>query len=245
MSAIDATDTPTSRPDPARRNALQRLGLAALTVSSAGLLAACSSGRRGRVGQPIPPNPGTAPILTDGEPNTSPLTSVDGVVARTQWASYGPNRARADLMRPPEFITVHHDGMSRFDSTDPAETANRLEAIRKSHVGRGWADIGYHYAIDPAGRIWEARPLTLQGAHVRAHNEGNVGIVVLGNFELQRPRAAALESLSTLIAYESARYAIPVSKIMTHREWAPTACPGASLQRAVDRIRDGGVLRTA
>ena len=30
-------------------------------------------------------------------------------------------------------------------------------------------DVGYHYAVDRAGRVWECRPLTWQGAHVRNH----------------------------------------------------------------------------
>ncbi|MBG80616.1 MAG: hypothetical protein CMJ39_07920, partial [Phycisphaerae bacterium] len=105
-----------------------------------------------------------------------------------------------------------------------------------------FGDIGYHYAIDPAGRVWGCRPLTYQGAHVGGQNQGNLGIVVLGNFDKQSLNRAQQAAIMSFIAGESRRYAVSSSRIHTHQEMAPTACPGQVLQRYMVDIRRSGSL---
>jgi len=184
--------------------------------------------------------------ITSGGVTLPPPSPMVGAISRSTWAKGQPIPRNMSRMLPARYITVHHDGMTAFTSTSKSSTTSRLETIRKSHVRRDggrWGDIGYHFAIDPAGRLWQCRPLTWQGAHVKARNEGNIGIVVLGNFERQavnRAQAAAIEStLLTLMR----KYNVPVSKVRTHQEWAATACPGQSLQRVMVDIR-GSSLRT-
>jgi hypothetical protein len=168
------------------------------------------------------------------------------VVNRATWASQGPIMSRANRMGRVEYITVHHDGMNPFTSTLFEETSRRLESIRRAHVNQEWADIGYHFAVDPAGRVWEGRPESLQGAHVKDRNPRNLGIVVLGNFEKQRPTDAALRAIDMLVASKMDQYGVPVNKVMTHREWAATACPGRHLQSHMQAARDpGGSIRVA
>ena len=143
-------------------------------------------------------------------------------------------------MKLARYITIHHDGMTSFTSTSKSATKARLETIRKAHLRRDggrWGDIGYHYAIDPAGRLWEGRSLKWQGAHVKARNEGNIGVVVLGNYEkqsLNRAQSAAIESTLKLLMK---KHSVPVSRVRTHQEWAATACPGKSLQRLMVTLR--------
>jgi hypothetical protein len=135
--------------------------------------------------------------------------------------------------------------MSKFISTSKNEAADRLEIIRKSHLRRNggrWGDIGYHFAIDPAGRLWQARPLTWQGAHVLAKNEGNIGVVVLGNYERQSVNRAQLAAVTSTLQLLMNKYKVPVSKVRTHQEWAATACPGKSLQQAMVGIRGRALI---
>lgn len=134
-------------------------------------------------------------------------------------------------------ITVHHDGMTEFTATDESAVASRLESIRAAHRSRRWADIGYHYAIDPSGRVWACRPRDLQGAHVRDQNPGNIGIVVLGNFERQRPSRATLASLDAFIADEMRRSNVSIRNVHTHQELSATACPGRNLQVYMNSTR--------
>ena len=230
----------------------------ALTAGAAALLAGCGSTqiRRSRIGDPIPGDPNYRPISRSSHhrsPTQRPsyrvpretLPSEVTILSRSAWASNGPVMSRANRMGRIRSLTVHHDGMSSFTSTTYDDTARRLEAIRSSHVNKGWADIGYHYAIDPAGRVWACRPESLQGAHVKDYNPGNVGILVLGNYEKQRPTAATTRTLDRLIASQMDTHRVGLDRVYTHREWARTACPGKHLQAhmVAARVSDGPIAR--
>lgn len=121
-----------------------------------------------------------------------------------------------------------------------------MQLIRTGHLNRGWADIGYHFAIDRNGRVFQARPLELQGAHVKNNNPGNLGIVVFGNYEKIRPTQASLESVNKMVAYAMERFNVPLSQVRTHQELRSTACPGRFLQEQMNRTRArGGKLAMA
>ena len=190
------------------------------------------------------------PVTTEPElaevPVTLPQTPISmGAISRESWAKGKPIPLNMNRMLPTRFITIHHDGMTKFTSTSKNSAADRLETIRKSHLRRDggrWGDIGYHFAIDPAGRLWQARPLNWQGAHVRAKNEGNIGIVVLGNYERQSVNRAQLAAITSTLHLLMKKFKIPVSKVKTHQEWAATACPGKSLQQAMVGIRGRALI---
>ncbi len=172
---------------------------------------------------------------------TDPVPSA-GVVPRSQWARTGVAR-RDEIfeMNGIRRITVHHDGMPPTSLMSSRQVAGRIEQIRQSHVvGRGWADLGYHYVIDPSGRVWEGRSTRFQGAHVKDQNENNLGILVMGNFEMQSPTSAALNSLDGFLASQMQQHRISLGNVRTHRERAPTACPGRNLQAYMIRTRSGG-----
>ena len=164
-----------------------------------------------------------------------------GIVARGQWARGRPVSVEMQRMTPIRHITIHHDGMKPFYGTDLPTVASHLELIRTMHRGKGWADIGYHFAIDRAGRVWEGRPLAFQGAHVKDHNQGNIGIVVLGNFEQQMPTDLQLDAVEQHILALQQAYGVSGRNIRTHREWpgASTICPGGRLQQIVKELRRG------
>ncbi len=234
-----------------RRDALAivlRAGGMALGTGAAASLTACASSRRtGQVGKPIPSDPTVASVPPHTTPqgggwsSPAPVDSLPaGVIPRAQWARGAPRTWLADPMNGVSQITIHHDGMSPFYDTSWGAAARRVESIRAAHVGKGWADIGYHYTIDPAGRVWQARPLALQGAHVKVANPHNLGICVLGNYEQQTPTAATLRSLEDLVSTERSRLGVSMAAIYTHQELAPTACPGRSLQAAMNRTRSAG-----
>jgi hypothetical protein len=191
-----------------------------------------------------------SPIWSGSEPPPLDLSQIEvtlpepsimlGAISRNNWAKGQPIPKHMNRMLPTRYITIHHDGMGSFTSTSKSSAALRLESIRRSHLRRDggrWGDIGYHFAIDPAGRLWQARPLTWQGAHVRAKNEGNIGVVVLGNFEQQSVNRAQIASVTSTLQTLMKKYNVPVSKVRTHQEWAATACPGKNLQQSMVGIR--------
>ncbi len=139
-------------------------------------------------------------------------------------------------------MTVHHEGWKPVWFADQRSTAERLDLIRESHRGRGWADIGYHYIIDRAGMVWEGRDIRYQGAHVRNQNEENLAIMLLGNFDLQRPSDAQYVKLIDTLRVLRYRHNVPVNRIYTHQELMPTACPGRALQPQMVSLRQGRAL---
>ncbi len=163
------------------------------------------------------------------------------VIPRDSWAKATPIQARMDPMLPVQRITIHHDGMPPVSIRSRADAARRLEQIRVAHLGRGFGDIGYHYIIDPNGTIWQGRPLNWQGAHVANQNPGNLGIMCMGNFEVQRPTSDQLAALRRFTQSQMQRYSVRVKNVYTHRELAQTACPGRNMQPAVVAMRRNGL----
>ncbi|WP_200761481.1 peptidoglycan recognition protein family protein [Poriferisphaera corsica] len=137
-------------------------------------------------------------------------------------------------------ITVHHDAIL-MDKCSYQIAARRMESIRGGHAS-SWADIGYHYCIDREGRIWEGRPISLQGAHVKKNNPHNIGIMVMGHFNKQQPSRAQLNALTGFIKQLQRKHRISAKKIYTHQELMPTACPGKHLQRYMVSIRKNRTL---
>ncbi len=177
----------------------------------------------------------------DGKAIAQPWDAPVIIVPRTDWTVHGPNLAQMRRMNGVERITVHHTAwMMNTDAWQP--TAGELEHVREFHSGhgtkdRGWADIAYHFVVDRAGRVWQARPLAYQGAHVKGHNEHNLGIVLLGNFDQQSPAAAQLIALSNFMVYVRGLYGVPLVEVHTHGELGKTGCPGQRLQAFMNRIR--------
>jgi hypothetical protein len=228
-----------------RRRCLGLLGLA--------LLGGCAA-PAARVVRPAPLEAGdlvaSRPIGGGSPPASASLVGPDegalpGIVRRSRWAGGDPRQVLMNRMKPVTHVTVHHDGLSPFSRTDEASVAARIELIRRSHQARGWGDIGYHFVVDRAGRVWQARPLVWQGAHVKNRNEGNIGVLVLGNFEQQQPTDPQLRALAGHLAAMCGVYRISPRAVLTHREWpgAETLCPGRNLQGRMAAVRQG--VRTA
>jgi hypothetical protein len=182
---------------------------------------------------PPPPHDTHTPIPGGSSPSTAmPFRGV--VMPRSAWTSAGVIQSRINPMNGISRMTIHHEGNAFSGSTDTTSIARRLTNIRSGHITRkpeAFADIGYHYIIDPAGRVWEGRPLRYQGAHVEKKNEHNLGIMVMGNFEEQKPTTAQLSTLERFVIAQMQMYRIPVSRIYTHREIGDTLCPGRNLQQ--------------
>ena len=79
---------------------------------------------------------------------------------------------------------------------------------------RGWNDIGYNFAIDLFGRIWEARAGGIDeaviGAQAGGYNTVSTGVAVLGTFDDVVPSPAAVAALERLLAWKLSLHGIPV-----------------------------------
>ena len=169
----------------------------------------------------------------------TPLT----VRPRSSWADTSPMLTRLQPMGTPWRITVHHEGSDTDDLFTESAVAERLRTITKvqeqsvGEGGLGAGDLAYHFVIDRSGRIWVGRSLSWQGAHAGngAANTGNIGVVLLGNFDVQEPTASQLLSLRQLLANLCQRYTVRPENIYGHDEvktqygLPSTRCPGRYL----------------
>lgn len=116
---------------------------------------------------------------------------------------------------------------------DGKKTSEKVAEVKLWHTrDRGWSDIGYHYLIDRDGTIARGRPMERDGAHVRGHNRGTVGISLFGGRDSTAdgqfadnytPEQEA--SLRSLI--DDLQNGHPsITKISGHNEYAAKACPG-------------------
>lgn len=170
------------------------------------------------------------------------------LISRSAWNAAPEAEDLPDLGLPRR-VTLHHSGGVRYERTARPEVGKTIRAIQEMHrKERGWRDIGYHLVIDPAGRLWEGRPLKKKGAHAGSGelNEGNLGVLLLGNFNVQQPSPEQLATLKELLNRLHDTCGISLSSVYTHKGireaagLATTECPGRSLERWVARLRNTG-----
>lgn len=154
----------------------------------------------------------------------------DRLVPRSQWAMQAPDTAHLRERKagaPPYHIeTLHHTG--RQDTPERVENLHRgaenwwrapLKALGLPIQTYENGDVGYNYMIGPGGRIYEGRSLAFEGAHVRGHNPGNIGIAMLGDYSDKPLTKEQLESLKALLADLQAKY--PIDGVKTHGDFDP------------------------
>jgi hypothetical protein len=158
------------------------------------------------------------------------------LVAPAEWRA-APTRVALPARGELDHLVVHHTAFasSGIGGRTFAAEARHMRQIQRWHLDRGWATVGYHFVLSPAGRIFRGRPVDRLGAHVLGHNVGTVGICLMGNFEEETPTAAALLSLDhvrTRLVPGGA--GVPLLGHREHRGHETTACPGRRLEAALN-----------
>ncbi|RKY17427.1 MAG: hypothetical protein DRQ55_15835 [Planctomycetota bacterium] len=166
---------------------------------------------------------------------TDPRELLAEIHPRASWGAQ-PLRPNHGAMDPIQAITVHHTAMAR---PRPGLGGATMRSIQSYHQDvRNWADIGYHFLIDPEGGIWEGRALRVQGAHAGSDkNRGNVGVCLMGNFDEASVPAAQAQALDRLLDTLRARFSLGASDVFPHSRFKLTACPGRSLSVIVGAYR--------
>ena len=128
----------------------------------------------------------------------------------------------------PEWLIIHHSGGGEnnpFLKTSH-HTANSVENY---HLSRGWDGIGYHYFIELNGDVWKGRPEHRNGAHCKEQSMNNksLGICIAGNFDVETPSQAQMDSLKGLVKGLVQKHNIKKDRIVGHRKFATyKSCPG-------------------
>ena len=126
----------------------------------------------------------------------------------------------------PKYITIH------CSATKPKHDCG-VDWLSDLHINQnGWSDIGYHAYITTDGKINFCRPLTRTGAHVKGHNDDNIGICLEGglNNDTGKPdntfSSHQMLALKGLVKSLQDAYWINNSNVKGHRDWgANKACP--------------------
>lgn len=168
------------------------------------------------------------------------------IVGRSTWGARAGSTRDTEPMGKPTLVTIHHTADRRPPGPAYEQTVAQMRAYQNAHQANGWADIGYHFVIDKAGRVFEGRPLHLKGAHAGSQdaNEHNVGVALIGNFESSEPTAKQVEALEGLVIWVCAEYGIPDRRVYTHhqiKDWpgvkGATNCPGRKFDPYYARIK--------
>jgi hypothetical protein len=199
------------------------------------------------------------PVL-DAGPGQPPI------IARAAWA-----QGHAPPRHVPEYGTVKLAFVHHSESPNgygAAQVPSILYSIFVYHrYLRDYFDIGYNFAVDAYGRIWEARAggidQAVMGAHAGGYNTESTGVVVLGSFAGVAPPPAALTALERLLAWKLALHGVPalgrvsvevtpdgavytafapgslvsLPRIAGHRDGDQTSCPGDALYARLPSIR--------
>ena len=158
------------------------------------------------------------------------------LVRKSEWTDTVPLLAKLRRAEAFDRLTVHHLGRPNAH-TDLHVVMHDLHGVLDAHRKRRFGDIGYHFVVDCAGRVWEGRSLSYEGAHVSGQNPRNIGVMLLGNFEEQWPCSKQRVSLKQLVELLRGHYGIRRRCIYGHRDLGQSVCPGRNLYSYVKKMR--------
>jgi hypothetical protein len=163
------------------------------------------------------------------------------IVTAQQWGSK-PQPIPDSRLQTPKWITIHHAGVEWKGATPPDAFVRNMQAWGQKE--KHWPDLPYHFLIAPDGRIFQGRPIRYEPeSNTKYDLNGNVGVELMGNFEIQRPSPQQLRSCVQLVAWLCHDLNIDVAHVRGHKDAAPnqTSCPGKDFYRY---LQDGEFKRS-
>ncbi|MFD3944458.1 peptidoglycan recognition protein [Streptomyces sp. NPDC058579] len=177
------------------------------------------------------------------------------IITRKGWGANEKLRERGFVYtKSIKAAFVHHSATGNNYTCKQAPSV--LRSIYRYHTqSSGWRDIGYNFAVDKCGNIYEGRAggvgKPVLGAHTLGFNTNSMGIAVLGTFSSKTPPAAVTTAIARLTAWKLGLYGanpkgkstltsgggnrykkgtrVKFNAIAGHRDGYATACPGARL----------------
>lgn len=155
------------------------------------------------------------------------------IITAQAWGSV-PQAIPDSRKHTPAYITIHHAGVE-WKGGDAKTFVKNMQSWGQKE--KNWPDLPYHFLIAPDGTIYEGRPLRYEPeSNTKYALQGNIGVEMMGNFEIQRPSPQQLISCVRLVAWLSQDLHIPTDKIRGHKDAAPnqTSCPGKDFYRYLE-----------
>ncbi|HEY8588466.1 MAG TPA: N-acetylmuramoyl-L-alanine amidase [Naasia sp.] len=150
------------------------------------------------------------------------------IISREEWGARRP-AGFAEAPLPARELYLHHsvtvapDLLPPFDDDDAA--VRTLERIGHDRFGGG---ISYTFAVTPLGRVYEGHGVGRRGAHTGGRNSISRAIVLVGDYDRQKPPDTAVRAVAELVAHGHRAGWWPARLTGGHRDapGASTACPG-------------------
>lgn len=102
------------------------------------------------------------------------------LVERSDWSAH---KNRSERMRDDwdySMIAIHNAGRS-FSCGPAALQLQDIQHMQMNKKLNPFDDIGYHYALDCLGNVYEGRDIRFKGEHLYKYNTGAIGILLLEN----------------------------------------------------------------
>ncbi|MFD3548736.1 peptidoglycan recognition protein [Streptomyces sp. NPDC058655] len=149
---------------------------------------------------------------------------------------------------------VHHSASGNNYACK--DTPAVLRSLYRYHVvSSGWRDLGYNFAVDKCGTVYEGRAggvsRAVLGAHTMGFNTDSMGVAVIGTYTSTTPPAAVVDSVARLTAWKLGLFgadprakttlrsgggnlyakgsSVRMNVISGHRDGFATECPGRLL----------------
>lgn len=161
-------------------------------------------------------SPATVPAAPAPETSTeSPAWIVDKPIAFSAWRQeatldyirehYDP--AAADIRIRPSIVVVHWTAIPTFQKSWDYFNVEKANPARKALYDAGRVNVGIHFMVDPAGKVYRLMPETWMARHCVGINRHSIGIENVGG-PRQPLTDAQLAANAALIRYLVRRHKI-------------------------------------
>lgn len=112
-----------------------------------------------------------------------------------------------------------------------------VDDIRRWHLARKFADIGYHYVIYRDGSVHKGRAENIAGAHCLGHNANSIGICYIGGVakDGKTPKDTRTPQQKTALRQlvNQLKFYYAHATVHGHNEFAAKACPSFNVQKGL------------
>ncbi|MFD4699620.1 peptidoglycan recognition protein family protein [Streptomyces niveus] len=215
---------------------------------------------RGQPADAVPGSGSAADAVPVAKPYKAPRPKI---ISRKGWGANEKLREKQlGYTKTVKAAFVHHSATGNNYTCKQAPSV--IRGIYRYHVtSSGWRDIGYNFAIDKCGNIYEGRAggvtKPVMGAHTLGFNTNSTGIAVLGSYSKTNPPAAVTTAVAKLAAWKLGLHGInpkgkvtltsgggnkyqkgrkvSMNAISGHRDGFVTDCPGNKLYSKLGAVR--------